>query len=155
MVILSLHTQSLRSSSDSRYLQAAPRVTYHNRPVVFPFKFEFGNPSESYNLHKKAKPWRILVLVLIWRHFANVLLKSFLKWIDCNNHSIYTYGRWTDARQTLYLRPNYADIFGWHEGKKKEKKSICQVYCTCFCESSSDNLSLSFVFVSTSCNFWS
>ena len=42
----------------------------------FLFIFKFGNPCEvlnnkSPNLHKKAKPWRILVMVVKWRHHAN------------------------------------------------------------------------------------
>ena len=32
-----------------------------------------GLNNKSRNLHKKAKPWRILVVVVTWRHRANGL----------------------------------------------------------------------------------
>ena len=36
----------------------------------------WGLNDKSPNLHKKAKPWRILVVVLKWRHRANGLLDN-------------------------------------------------------------------------------
>ena len=46
--------------------------------LVFPF-MSFGNPGEGFpgkssHLHKKAKPWRTLVVVVKWHHLANDLL---------------------------------------------------------------------------------
>ena len=58
-----------------------PFNDYDQGPFLFSFNFKnlIGNPSEvnkSPNLHKKAKkPWRILVVVVKWRHRANGLIK--------------------------------------------------------------------------------
>ena len=57
-----------------------PFNDYDQDPFLFSFNFKnlIGNPSEvnkSPNLHKKAKPWRILVVVVKWRHRANGLIK--------------------------------------------------------------------------------
>ena len=55
---------------------------YDQNPFRFPFMFKFdkskrGLKNKNPNLHKKAKPWRLLVVVVKWRHRANDLF-SFL-----------------------------------------------------------------------------
>ena len=71
-------------------------IASHNRPFarwrhfttttrilfVFPFMFKFdksqrGLKNKNPNLHKKAKPWRLLVVVVKWRHRANDLFSLF------------------------------------------------------------------------------
>ena len=50
-----------------RYFTTTTRILF-----VFPFICELDHKSP--NLHKKGKPWRILVVVVKWRHRANGLL---------------------------------------------------------------------------------
>ena len=46
-------------------------------PFIFKFCFMWGLNNKSPNLDKKAKPWRLLVVVVKWRHRANDLFSLF------------------------------------------------------------------------------
>ena len=64
-----------RPSARWRHFTTTTRIRFG-----FLFIFKFGSPSEvnnkSPNLHKKTKPWRILVIVVKWRHHANDLFNA-------------------------------------------------------------------------------
>ena len=49
-----------------RHFTTTTRILY-----VFPFIFKFGLNDKTPKLHSKAKPWRILVVVVRWRHRAS------------------------------------------------------------------------------------
>ena len=56
----------------------APFYYYHQNPFRFSFRIQIwwsqgGLNYKSFNLHEKAKPWRILVVVVKWRHHENDL----------------------------------------------------------------------------------
>ena len=47
---------------------------YDQNPFCFSFHIQTNNKSP--NLHKKAKPWKILIVVVKWRHHANGVLHT-------------------------------------------------------------------------------
>ena len=107
---------------------------YDLNPFHFSFHiliwlFQWGFDNKSPNLHKKAKSWRILVVVVKWRHHANdlfilccptfvpkhgdlertnwrlyhcKLLKSHkIEKIETNKNTLLTYMQWAKSEDTI------------------------------------------------------
>ena len=87
--------QVLRNLFSWSSVRLSKKFALHNKPFarwrhfttttgilfVFPLIFKFGSPNKvlntkSPNLHKKANPWRILVVVVKWRDHANGLIQN-------------------------------------------------------------------------------
>ena len=90
-----------------------PSNDYNQDPFLFSFNFKnfIRNPSEvnkSPNLHKKAKPWRTLVVVVKWRHRANGLIKLTNK-IGSRKY-LTLLSRSTKTQGNQSFRPEYCNM---------------------------------------------